>query len=498
MTTSRPRNRRYDDDSAVSSVLGAILVFGLLVLTLLSVQVNFVPVWDKQRENNFSLEIGTQLNTVRADLDRLVANATNGPFSDPLTLTRQTGFSFFTAGVQPATVTFTPSSAAAGMTITTARPITILSSGGHSLTGLAEDYTSLPSGTTLPNVVAIDTLRLRIGAAGNPATGTPPAGQTGLLTLLVNDVNGKCAGRLLLSETGLSGADHNVDVQVFAADNPPTATCTALINNRDDPVKCIGAACVNSPVSYFLDALDPTLLFSSVLAAASPPFQVTLTASNLIGAGAITYDTSTSGGNIHVGGAGQTLSSYTNFVSSGTLTVHAPYQKLPQQDTAFEYGAVLVTQPGQGSAMVVPPQFSVGTSATQAALSWSFAAMGGGSAAVNGARQAYVGLTGSSAGFDVQAAASDITFTVSTAHPDVWASYWDQQMQLAGLTSAASFTPVAPCVTTASSPQYTLTQTATSATLAFFGPCSAPSDPLKDIFLNLKEGGVTVALQPSG
>jgi hypothetical protein len=341
-------------------------------------------------------------------------------------------------------------------------------------------------------VVGIQHLRLRIqapvGSPGNPAT----------LTLAVTDANGKCAGQLILEERGAASTDRTIQAQVYAAQNPPAAACAAApINTHDETVKCLGTLCASSPAYYYLDALDPALQFQAVLAAAAYPVGLALTATSLTGAGAITYDTTTSSGNIHVGGTGQVLSSYNNFIGVGSLAVRVPYQQIPAQTFTFEYGAVFVDQP-DGSTMLVPPTFSVGTSATQAVLAWSFAALGGGSSAVNGARQAQVGLTASGGGTNLQAAARDITFTISTGHPALWVSYWDQQLQLAGLTSAPSYTPVAPCAATPNSPQYTASATSTSATLNFFGPCSGGSDATKDVFLVFKESGIAVTLRPTG
>ncbi|MEA3143225.1 MAG: hypothetical protein QOG31_549 [Thermoplasmata archaeon] len=479
-------------DEAVSTVLGAILVFGLLVLTLVTVQVNFVPAWDKQRESDFSLQVGTQLAAVRADLDRLVANETTGPFSDPLTLVRPGGFNFFTRGLLPATATFTPTAASAGMAVSTAHPFTIQQSGGAGLYGLGEDFTTLVPGTPLSGITGIQHLRLRIqapvGSPGNPAT----------LNLFVTDTNGKCAGQLILEERGAASTDRNIQAQVYGPQSPPAAACLATpINTHDELVKCLGTLCASSPAYYYLDALDPALQFTAPLAAAAYPIGLTLTATSLTGAGAVTYDTATSSGSVHVGGTGQVLASYNNFIGVGSFTVNIPYQELPAQAFTFEYGAVFLDQP-DGSAMLVPPTFSVGTSATQASLAWSFAALGGGSSSVNGARQAQVGLTAAGGGTDLQAAAKDITFTISTTHGAQWASYWDQQLQLAGLTALPGYTPVAPCQATPNSPQYAILATSTSATLNFFGPCSGANDPANDVFVLFKERSVAVNLRPTG
>lgn len=503
--------RLAPDESSVSTVLGAILVFGLLVLTLLTVQVKFVPVFDKQREANFSIQIGTQMNSIRSDMGRLVGNSTTGPFSDPLTLTRQTGFSFFTQGLRPATVTFTPSTAAAGIRVVTANPFNIQSSGGRSLAGLGEDYTApngLVVGTDLTNVVAISHLRLRMaGPAGtNAATNA----------LSVTDANGKCAGLLVFvaSGYGTDTFDRNVELQVYAANNPPPATCPAscpptctgmtLINTRDDVVKCLPGpqpSCGSTALYYYVDALDPTLQFTSVLAAAAYPIKLTLAVTNggMTPSGAITYDTTASGGTIHVGGAGQSLpGGYNNFVGVGTMTVRVPYQQIAQQAFAFEYGAIFVDQP-DGSAMLVPPDFAVRTTATQSAIAWSFPALTGGSAAVNGARLAYVGLTSSGSGTFLEGTGRDITFTISTTHEAVWTGYWDQQLRLAGM-SGDLLAANAPCAASSGASQYFICSDTTghTATLTFLGPYGTADTTHTDVFVNFREAAVSVNLQPSG
>ncbi|MEA3136991.1 MAG: hypothetical protein QOC71_1272, partial [Thermoplasmata archaeon] len=174
-------------------------------------------------------------------------------------------------------------------------------------------------------------------------------------------------------------------------------------------------------------------------------------------------------------------------------------QRLEPQTYSFEYGALMLDQP-DGAAMVGPPSFSVATTTGQSALAWAFPVLVGGSSAVSGAPAATVTLTPTGTGQSLDLAAQDISITLTTSHPAAWAEFWRARMALAGL-SETPVTPLAPCVTLTSSPQFTIPPflpTATSVTLNFFGPCSAPGDTTRDIQIHLDAGDATVELRPAG
>ncbi|MEA3189981.1 MAG: hypothetical protein QOD77_563 [Thermoplasmata archaeon] len=473
-------------DEGVSSVVGAILMFGLLVITLVTIEVDYVPVWDRQREKDASILAARQVSEIRSDLDRVVGNQTLSPVSQPVSLVHEQGFSLFGRQPIPGTVTFTPTATNAGLTISTARPVALQRSGGNPLYALDEDWSW--TGAAIANVQGIVHLRLRIPSPGGLPTGT----QT--LSFTVTDANGHCQAQARLVATGTTLVSKSVELQVFAAAVPAAAACaSSAIHIRDT---YIGAA---APANYYVDLMDPGTMFPTALAGIPvgvAPLTIAFSQGTTGGQAAVVYDQLTSFGTVRAGGAGQTLSTYTNFIPTGVLSVGIANQQLPSQTYVFEYGGVFLEQ-ADGEAMLVPPQFALGVTEGQTRLRWSFPALAGGSAAVTGSRSATVVASPTTGREWTELAAADLTFTISTSHPEAWVAFWQDRLALAGL-SATPVAPVPPCTVLTPGAQYSVSSTATSATLVLFGPCSATADTTKDVQLELVAATVDIALQASG
>lgn len=478
------KNILHNDERGVSSVLGAIMVFGLLVLTLTVVQTEFVPVWDKQRERDQSLLVIGQASVIKADLDRIAAGQVGVTLSEPISLVRERGFTFYGSEVVPGTARFTPTVAGAGLRASTPNPIALQQSSGQSLYGLNDDWSW--NGTNLFNVLQVVHMRARIPNPGGLPTGT----QT--LTVTVADVNSYCVGQFVVVATGTTGTTKSLEQRVFPAQIPAQSSCAAsAIDVRQSYVGN------GTPSHVYFNPLVETE-FKNVLAAISPnqyPLRVSYTQGNTGAQVALVYDQNTAFGRIRSGSSGLVSPNLNDAYPTGTLSISLNQQRLPSQTFAFEYGAVLVQQ-HDGSAMVSEPGFSVSSSSGQAMLSWAFPTLAGGSAAVSGAPAATLAMTPSGGGGRAFLA-QDIALRIDTAYPAAWSNFWAERMTLAGL----SQTPVAsqaPCAILSPAPQYAITTTATSATLTFYGPCSSPGDTTRDVLVSLFAGGATVALQPAG
>lgn len=479
--TAHPRAQ--DDERAVSTVLGAILMFGLLITTLVMIQVRYVPVWDKQREADANLGIVAQLGQIKSDLDRLSANQTAVGISDPLSLARAQGFQFFQSPLLPGTATFTPVSTGAGMAVTTVHQIAIQSNNGAPLYGLGEDYT-VWNGAQITGILSLEHLRIRIPSPNGLPTGT----QTFDLTF--TDVNNNCEAEVKLVATGTTLTTKNIEAQVYGPQATAAATCsTTAIYVRDDYIG------LSNPQYYFFDAFASETQFTGVLGAIPTglfPLKAQYAPGNTGGAASMVYDQATTYGVIRTGGAGQTFATYNLVIPSSQLTVAINNQRLPSQSYTLEYGAVFLDQ-ADGSVMIDPPAFAVSTTATQGAIRWAFPAMSGGSSAVSGARTAEVVMTPGGNQAAITAAAQDITFTITTRHPAAWHAFFDQRMALAGL-SPNPIAQQAPC-SGAASPQYSVTEGATSVALTFYGPCAASTDSTKDVALIFQETGIGLELR---
>jgi hypothetical protein len=452
-----------EDEAALSSVLGAILLFGLLVSTLVTVQVQYVPVWDHQREGRLMDEMAGQLSRLQADLVHQVEDRTGGPAMTPLPLAPPSGFRFFTGSTDPGVLEFQPPAAGAGLTLSTVR-LTLLDQSGADLYVLSEDWKPIVTGSFVPDIESIDHLRLRVSDAHLLADHAS-------VTLTLKDDQGQYAGKLVLIKFR-DQDEYQLRTTVYSA-----ASQTVPITQVQDAWK----KTTRTEPTFYLDVLDPQLGFTAVLAAASKPLNLTW-ASTMPTAVASLVHTSASTGSSGI--SGLVVPQYSHLTGSGRLAAARENQQFPAQRYVLEYGALIVEQ-GDGAAMVAPPAFSVRTLPGQVAVSWSVPELVGTPASAEGSRAAQVAAAPLGPRVAMRAFAPHLNFTLTTEHGDVWAAYWEQTLRDAGLGAPGG--------------QYAITRTATSAKLQVFGPVSAPLDTATDdLFLQFHDATLALSLLPSG
>jgi hypothetical protein len=465
-----------DDQRAVSSVLGAILLFGLLVVTILRIRIEFVPVWDHDREADFMARSSAQFAQIKTDLDRQVANQTSASITDPLSLGGGGGFSFFRGVDKAGTLTFTPRGAGEGFTIES-NQLTIQSRDGVALEGL-QTYTNVVSPQTASNVVDIPALKVRL----NDPLATGPGA-----TLRIDLTSGTaCAGQLVVSIGGLTATrPRNIAIQTFTGYSTACVSPTAQpIHSRDLLIGCANP-CV-SPTTFFFDALEPELVFNQVLAAATKPLTVTMTETGsppMDASVVFVYDQAVAGGINRVGGGGLVAPGFQGTLSVGTLTVSKENSQYPSQTLVLEYGAIILDQQGD-AAMAYPPLFTVNTTATQARLDIVLPALTGTPNQVGASAAATVTSVPAGVRGSIDAIAPRITISVTTDFPGTWTDYWDETLLKAGFTKGTHFT-------TGPTPN--------GATMTFFGPEPAPNDlTTNDIVLHLQTSPLEMALRATG
>ncbi len=500
MSRTAGRGRGDDGEAGVSTVLGAILMFGLLVVTLVMIQTQFVPVWDKQREEDTMLDVSKQVNTLKSDLDRLAGNQSATPISNHVSLAKPQGFTFFQGSSnQLGTLSFAPPVAGSGMTVSS-NQLTVQNQNGRQFFGIAEEWEGVGPGVTIPAIDSIVHMRLRLvdpsceGYAGHSC----PDPST--MTIVMTDRNGMCAGKIVLIDTEQSGSDNNIEAKIYRANNPIATTCDDSLDTlRPNPITLMNwnqKKQLNPPF-FYVDAFDPTLHFDSVLAAAAYPLSVvmTLAPGGVQGDYTIVYDTTSGGGSTRVGGGGLVIPNYSATFPLGTLSVQQPNSRAPTQNYYMEYGAVFLEQPGQGAAMVVPPLFTASTTTTQTSVQWSFPALSGNANQVTAAGGGIVLASPTGQHTTYEASAPSLVFAITTSYPALWASYWQGTMELAGMTGDVEAVDV-PCST--GGVQYSICSTATTATLTLYGPVTAGASTADDLFFRFNEGGVAIQLRPAG
>jgi hypothetical protein len=476
------------DDVGVSNVLGAILVFGLLVITLVVVQTRFVPVWDEEREASHMQELTTQLGQIKSDLDRQVDNRTDVAIANPLTLQQSGGFRFFSGARLPGEVGFVPSAPGGGLTFDSPR-MTVLRSGDQSFLGLADqdDWIALTTPEVLEDITLVRALRLRIDMDEDVCS-TYQDDDTA--TLIVEDAGGDEVGRATTTWIPASSSEKALKIDIFANfDGEPVA---------DDPISsdsefffsqlCQGGQDNFLDYNYF-DLLDPSLLFDAVLESAEVPIQLTLQEDGLQASYVIVYDAlAPGGGTTTVGTLGYVVAPYDpEPFAAGSLVIDANNQQYEPQTYVVEHGAVLRVQAGD-AAMVVPPNFEVGVSGGQTTLDWTLPSLSGASGSLSGSDTATVVSLADPDRIDLEATAARLTVSIPTLYPDVWVMFLDRQLRDAGLEAATD---------------YSVQAAGTGVTMSVLGLTAADTDPvtslpIEDLFLKLRQATIELDLRSSG
>lgn len=449
---------RRDDEVAVSNVLGAILIFGLLVLTLVMIQVRFVPVWERDKEAAHMQLVGNQLGVLKSDLDRMADNRTQVPLADPLSLKASTGgFRFFSTHRLPSTLELLPADTGQGFTIGTSQA-NVLSLNGQQLFAGSESWTQLVTGDTLNNVGTVNNLRLRIA---NPATWS--TGDS--VNLVVTNATGAYAGKIVVTNFD-HGDTYALRFETFARSS---STIPVSITEANFEKK--------SPPSYqYIDLLRNDLQFRQVLALSSAPSTLTLNRNNLNVDYTAAYTVvSAGGGSTQVGSGGVLVPNFSRSLSSGALVLESNNQNFIDQVYAVEHGAVILSQ-HDGASMYIPPTFSARLIAGITDVRWVVPAIQGSGLTLSGPSTATVALTpGTPQSFVASMPRMDVTLT--TQYGAVWTQYWTSALQGAGLQYGS---------------QFTVSSTTTTATLNLFGIQTDPGSTVDDVVLTFLGSHVTL------
>lgn len=439
---THPSRRRASDDEGVSTVLGAILMFGLLIVTLVMIQVKFVPVWDEDAEAGHMREVRGQYATISSDLGRLVDNRTTVPITDPLTLDRGTsGFRFFGSDHLPGTATFNGD--AADLTISSPR-MRILEQNGQAFYGLTSAWTPVTGTATddISGIAAVRSLRLRIDMHEEVCRAYR-AQDTAVL--FVYDANSVQIGRVVVTWIPASSSEYALKLDVYAnldngavADDQISST-HELFNNQI----CQGVQDNFLDYHYF-DLLEGPLQFEPLLGSAAKPLSMQLRESGLVADYQLVYDTTQGSGGTTVGGGflDPTWADPNNHrYPAGTLRFDSSNQRLPPQSFVLEHGAVILHQP-DGDVMLIPPSFRVTAGLNAVTVDWTLPSLNAATQNVGGSHSASVQLDPTNDRIALRGASVKITCVISTAFPAVWETYLDTVFRAAGYTDGTHFTTV--------------------------------------------------------
>lgn len=462
------------DDPAVSTVLGAVLMFGLLVLTLVMVQSEFVPVWDEDREARHMDEVLAQFAQLASDVDRQVQNDTTVSLADPIQLDRSPGFRFFAGAQLPGTLAFEAASAGTGVTLSSPR-LTIFEQNGQQLVAIADQSSWVPLDNV--NDAYADITNLRVLRVQIPWPQDPNDCDTDLVAILhIRDAVGDELARVILTCHDAS-SERSINTGVFRRET--TATGFSQVSGDTE------AIFQNADADFFyIDLMRSELLLGPVLAAMTGPLSMDMEDLGLDASYILVFDDST-GGTVGGGGSlvGRTVSPYPaspTLYGGGRLVFTGHNQRYVEQQYVFEHGAVLRVQP-DGAAMVVPPRLEVSPTTLQTRIEWDLPSLQGATQSLGGAAAATVSSDRSGSGLRMLAGAATLVLDIPTGHPAAWKAFLDREMLESGLTPS----------------QYSVVANAGSVTLTVLGTDNADPD-LDDLLLEFAQADIELDLTASG
>jgi hypothetical protein len=445
------------DDSAVTVVIGTIMLAALFLAVLVMVQVNFVPIWTQDREATHIDSLAGQFADMRASLDAQVSGAGSKAAVSPLQLGSDE--SPFLLG-QPlqgggGSVQFTANSNPVWLNVTnftSSTPITDISEPASALDENWVDFRNIPDNVT--DIKDVISLRMR---AIQPASADPGE----YLRVTAYNMNNTFSGSFWFIVDDHAGSD-----DIFRVKSCRTITCTGPNQLYNQTLSFHSS--VDPETIWSTSLLNPDYRFNLLLAVADKPlrlqFEVGHNSSRqnpkpIIGQYAIVYTTFADGGG---GGGGTqvatTRENVTDYFAGGSLILATSNTAFPDQSFVLESGAFIVRQ-GNAVAMKVPPSMSVQTFFPGGGVQYtrfvlSIPSLIGTSGSVTSENVASVSTSVGNLTF-LDGAATNFTLLVETKYPTVWQDAWANQLRLAGLS--------------ATNGDYTITTTPTGIRLAVGG-----------------------------
>jgi hypothetical protein len=418
-------NRRFlkeGETDAVSVIIGALLLLGLVVAAMVTVRVSYQPQWDADAEADASRTVERQMLAIKAANDRLVENQAAGtPTTLPLSLGRERSSFFSTTGGVANTVEF----------LATENPIRIqtdelliLQQNTTSFIGLDEQWQTI-TGSSVDDIQEVQSLRLRLQSVDSRNDGDA-------VVLTLRDQAGLQTGQLRVY-VGTHPSGFNINIEVT------DATGQELFDQG------IGFFGQDPQTPFWVDVLHPDYRFDKLIAASDKPAELFLALAN-VGSGAnnrdlsaefaITYREASETGEVVVGGGGLRILNFDQSYSGGSLTYFSKNSRFPDQEFSLDNGALVLSQPG-GKVFRAPPNVNIVQVGQTTAISLNIPSLAGEGRAISASHTIGVQST-PLAPVTLIGLARDLNFTIGTDHPELWVPYLAEQLQDANLTAGAN------------------------------------------------------------
>lgn len=414
------------DESAVSAVVGAVLLLALFSSAMTVWTISTLPEWKADKEQNHQGIVRQELGSLKADLEALAARRDPGPVTATIPL-------------EVAKVPLLQTTAAKGTL-------------GATSTGFEVDFAFTSPSVFFSDGLSVAVPSQAIGASTTPCTGpTVPciqaleALEVGLVTSNILHAGDSASVTLTITDSGTNP----VTVTATLTHSYVNAGCTTEVRLVVGTTTHFVAPCAGSSLGatspYRVNVLDDRYTLASSIARLTEPYSLVLSATTTDAGGgpspaslSATYAAalqSPAGLQRLVGSGVATAVPVADF-QSGRIVYGPRYQSFPSQDLVLEGGALLVSAGGTRQAMAADPSLALTVDGTQGSMSWTLVQFTGAGSAV-GARDATVEVR-FLALQDVVLQATQATFTLTTETAKGWANFLDLATQAANAGASAT------------------------------------------------------------
>lgn len=455
--------RWKQDEEAVSTVLGAILVAAIFVAFLVVVRVTFVPRWGEEAEASHMRLVERQLVTLKGELDRQVDNRSQGAILNPVSLGVDR-VSVLEPSQPLHSLRFNPSSRTASVS---SNQLLIQTQNGTSYVGASETWEAVTGGE-VSSIAEVLSLRLRLVRVSDNNNGDR-------VTIRVDDAGGSFAGNISVYVTDLPSG-YNINVRVVDASGAELYD-QGVAFEQQDPKE-----------PFWVNCLSDDYRFGQVLGAATKPLKLTLTEQNVDNGGgnedldasyAITYRQSTGEGSVVVGGGGIVQFNYAQTYQGGFLQLQSRNLHYPDQDLIIENGAVIINQ-AEGAVFKVDPQIDAALVGSTTSITIGLPSLVGDDVLVTGTGTATV-TSLATRQTTLIAQAPRLNLTVQTAFPALWSNFFTAKLDpVPGFDAGQEFA---------------VSSTATTATVLIYGLTTDPNSTSYDLFVTFRQADIDITLK---
>jgi hypothetical protein len=452
-------------DEAVSTVIGALLVLAFAVGALTLFQLTVVPDLEERSEADHTKTLARDMGDLSADVLRQTRSTSQGSLFSPVSVSPDPP-PFVPASTATGSLSFEPATDGAAIE---SPSLTVVARNGSHVLQTSSGWETVQSGDTIEDIDSVIGLHLTI-------TDDTPDDR---LVLEATDTDGDFAGDLqVIATTDQSTVDLAVQVRDANSDVVVHNHLLSIDEQRWDG-------------DFWIDALDDLYGFGTPIENATGPVTLTFTDRSLAAEYKVAYHKQVAPDLTTTVGAGQTTTDYRRTIPSGVITYESQTEHLPDQSLAIDHGGLVRSQ-AEGNTFLIDPPLQAQAGGGFVKLGLDVPALEGVEDSVSGSEIATVRTT-TTDHETMSATAGQLTLTWPTDHPEAWEAFLDAEMDDAGLTSrnCPPSSPTSAC-------QYEVTTTATQAELVVHGPTAQdadPSDPDRDIALDLQRGAIQTEVQ---